>query len=89
MIQTFHPMIECAKSMLPSRMKGKTIMWWITVHVLGMCWYAMIADKSLDGSIAAIYGMALGAFSGTKIAETVTERRSAPRKAPDSDEGAI
>lgn len=81
---------EFIKSMFPSRMKGKTIMWWITVNVFAMCWYAMIADKSLDGSIAAIYGLALGAFAGEKIVNTVTERRTIPRKsAPDSDEGAI
>lgn len=88
-LQHFHPIIECAKSVLPSRMPAKTIMWWVTANVLAMCWYAMIADKTLDGSIAAIYGIAIGAFTGKKVVDTLTERRSTPRKVPDSDEGAI
>ena len=77
------------KSLLPSRMQAKTIMWWITVNVFAMCWYAMIAGKNLDGSIAAIYGMALAAFTGKKMVDTVTDRRVKPRKPPDVDEGAI
>ena len=88
-IEHFHPIIECSKSVLPSRMPAKTIMWWITVNVFAMCWYALINGKPLDGSIAAIYGLALGAFTGKKIVDTVTERRTIQRKAPDSDEGAI
>ena len=72
----FEPTVECARSILPSRMKGKTIMWWITVSVQAMCWYALIANKPLDGSIAAIYGIAIGAFSGTKIVEAVQKSKS-------------
>jgi hypothetical protein len=85
----FYPMIEILKSILPSRMKGKTIMWWITVNILAMCWYGIIADKALDGSIAVIYAAALAAFAGTKINETITDRRIKPRPAPDTDEGGL
>lgn len=82
-------MKDFIRSLLPSKMKGKTVMWWITVNVLGMCWYAMVFDKSLDGSIAAIYGMAVGAFAGTNVSDMLTDRRVKPRKPPDVDEGAI
>lgn len=88
-LEHFHPLIECARSLLPSRMPAKTIMWWITISVQGMCWYALVNGKPLDGSIAMIYGIAVGAFTGKKIADTMTERRTVPRKAPDSDEGAL
>ena len=81
--------IDCIKSILPSRMQAKTIMWWITMNILGMCWYALIANKPLDGSIAAIYGIAITGFTGKKIVDTVTDRRTKPRSAPDVEEGAI
>ena len=72
----FEPIVECARSILPSRMKAKTIMWWITVHILSMCWYATLMGKPLDGSIAAIYGIAIGAFSGTKVYESYQKSKT-------------
>lgn len=70
---------DILKSMSPSRMKGKTIMWWITFNVFFMGWISMIFDMRMDGSIAVIYGIAIGAFAGGKITETITERRSSSR----------
>ena len=68
--------VECARSILPSRMKGKTIMWWITVNVLAMAWYCLITKRNLDGSIATIYGIAITAFVGSKGHELYEQRKS-------------
>lgn len=69
-------------------MKGKTIMWWITVNIFAMCWYVTLHYKDgvrLDGAISVIYGIAITGFAGKKIADTVSERRSKPRDAAASD----
>lgn len=75
-MQKFEPIIECFKAMLPSRMKGKTIMWWMSFNVVALWWYATLFDKPLDGSIAAIYIAALGTFAGSKGFEYYQERKS-------------
>jgi hypothetical protein len=88
----FNPFIELMKSVLPSRMQAKTIMWWITVSTFAMCWYVTLHYKDgarLDGAIAMIYGIAVGAFAGKKITDTITDRRIKPRPAPDTDEGGL
>lgn len=88
----FNPFLELMKSLLPSRMKGKTIMWWITVHILAMCWYVTLHYKEgarLDGAISVIYGIAITGFAGKKITETITDRRMKWRAAPDTDEGGL
>jgi hypothetical protein len=91
-MSAFNPFIEFMKSILPSRMSGKTVMWWITANVIAMCWYVTLHYKDgarLDGAVSIIYGVAVGAFAGKKIADTVTDRRVKPRPtpAPDTDDG--
>lgn len=69
MVERLSPIIECLKSVMPSRMKGKSVVWWMSFNIVGLWWYAMVFDKTLDGSIATIYIAALGFYSGTKSFE--------------------
>ena len=82
MSEQFKWIVELMKSALPSRMKGKTVMWWITANVIAMCWYVTLHYKDgarLDGAVSIVYGIAIGAFAGNKITETLSERRSSSR----------
>jgi len=81
--ELFNASLECAKSIMPSKMKGKTIMWWITVNAIGLWWYSAISGKALDGSIAVMYGTAVTLFGGGKIAETVQQAKSDTARKPE------
>ena len=85
----FDPVVECLRSVLPSRMKGKTIMWWMTLNVMALWWYAMLFDKSLDGSIAAIYIAALGVFAGSKGYELTEIRKQKLASEKDPKDGYV
>jgi len=54
--------------------KGKSILFFFTINIIGMCWYSTISGKPLDTSIAAIYGIVVAAYT-SKSAYSLYENR--------------
>jgi len=69
-------LIQFMKAVLPSRMKGKAIMWWMSFNLVGLWWWSAITEKPLDGTITATYIAALGAFVGSKGHELYEQRQT-------------
>jgi len=54
--------------------KGKGILFFFTINIIGMCWYSTISGKPLDGAIVAIYGIIVTAYT-SKSAYSLYENR--------------
>jgi len=68
--------IECMKAFTPSRMRGKTIMWWMSFNVVALWWYSAISGHAMDSVVGMTYGAAVAAFAGSKGHELYEQRMS-------------
>ena len=56
-------------SLSPAKMKGKTIVWWCSLNLVGIWWYAMLTKTTIDGAITATYIAIIGTYGATKAYE--------------------
>jgi len=45
---------------------GKRIMWFYTMNMIVLSWWATVKGKAIDSSVAIMYGSALTAYVGSK-----------------------
>ncbi len=56
--------------------RGKSIMFVYTVSMIALSWYATMKSKSIDGSVATMYGIALGAYATSKGHELYEQNKT-------------
>lgn len=87
MYQEREIMVDFIKKIMPSKMKAKTILWWVTFNAVGLWWYSAITSKPLDGSIAIMYTAIVGAFAGSKGYEAYQNKCKDPKNMGTDGEG--
>lgn len=66
--------LACVKELLPSRMKGKAIMWWMTFNLVVLWWVSTLFKLTIDTVVGITYSAAVAAYVGGRQHEMYEQR---------------